>query len=59
MNVITFYKEVKSEVSRITWPTNKETLMSVALVVVMVIISGLFFLLADSLLYKLVKFILD
>lgn len=58
MNIISFYREVKSEVLRIVWPARRETLMSVALVFAMVVIAGLFFLLVDSLLFKLIKFIL-
>lgn len=58
MNIVSFYKEVKSEASRISWPSNRETMISVGLVVGMVIISSLFFLLTDSVLYKFVRFVL-
>ncbi len=58
MNVVNFYREVRSEVLRIVWPARRETFMSVALVFGMVIIAGLFFLIVDSLLFKLIKFIL-
>lgn len=58
MNIVNFYREVRSEVLRVVWPARRETLMSVALVFGMVVMAGLFFLLVDSLLFKLIKFIL-
>jgi preprotein translocase subunit SecE len=58
VNIVGFYREVKSEVLRIVWPTRKDTLSSVMLVFGTVVVAGLFFLLVDSLLFKLIKFIL-
>lgn len=58
MNIVNFYREVKSEVLRIVWPSRKEAMTSVMLVLGMVVIAGLFFLLVDSLLFKLIKFVL-
>lgn len=58
MNVLGFIKEVKAEALRVVWPSRKEVLMSLGLVFVMVFVSGLFFLLVDSLFFKMIKFIL-
>ncbi|MCE2992571.1 MAG: preprotein translocase subunit SecE [Candidatus Jidaibacter sp.] len=58
VNIVNFYKEVKSEVLRVVWPTRKETMLALALVLGMVVIAGLFFLLVDSLLFKFIKLIL-
>ncbi|MCE2993844.1 MAG: preprotein translocase subunit SecE [Candidatus Jidaibacter sp.] len=58
MNVLSFIKEVKAEALRVVWPSRKEVLMSLGLVFVMVLLSGLFFLLVDSLFFKMIKFIL-
>ncbi len=38
-----FFKEVKQEGQKIVWPTRKETLITTAMVFVMVLIFSLFF----------------
>ena len=43
-----FLKEVKQEGQKIVWPTRKETLITTAMVFVMVLIFSLFFLLVDN-----------
>ena len=43
-----FFKEVKQEGNKIVWPTRKETLITTAMVFVMVIIFSIFFLLVDN-----------
>jgi preprotein translocase subunit SecE len=43
-----FLKEVRQEVSKVTWPTRKETILTTAMVFVMVFILSLFFLLTDQ-----------
>ena len=52
-----FIQEVRQEVSRVTWPTRKETGISTAMVFVLVIIAAIFFLLVDQLLSWGVKLI--
>lgn len=58
MKIFEFIREVKTEVGRIAWPTNKEIGISVGLVFVMVFISGLFFLAVDALLFRIIALIL-
>lgn len=58
MKVINFIKEVKHEVSRITWPSQKDTLVTVAMVFVVAILTALFFLVVDAVVYKVIHFIL-
>ena len=53
-----FFKEVKQEVSKIVWPTRKETLITTAMVFVMVLIFSLFFLLVDNIISWLIRLIL-
>lgn len=53
-----FVQQVRQEVSKVTWPTRKETLVTTAMVFVMVIIMALFFLLVDQALAFLVRLIL-
>ena len=45
-----FVRQVKQEVSKVTWPTRKETTVSTAMVLVMVVLSALFFFIVDQLL---------
>ena len=47
-NPAKFFKEVKQEGQKIVWPTKKETLITTAMVFVMVLIFSLFFLLVDN-----------
>jgi len=45
-----FFREVRQEVSKVTWPTRKETLVTTAMVFVMVTLVALFFFLVDQVL---------
>ena len=45
-----FMREVRQEVSKVTWPTRKETLISTGMVFVMVFLAALFFFLVDQVL---------
>ncbi len=44
-----FVREVRQEVSRVTWPTRKETLVTTGLVLGMSVLAALFFLVVDQL----------
>ena len=55
---IKFFQEVRQEVSRVTWPTRKETGVTTAMVFVMVFVAALFFFVADQVLSMVVRFIL-
>ncbi|MCX8506819.1 MAG: preprotein translocase subunit SecE [Alphaproteobacteria bacterium] len=57
-NPLVFYKQVRQEAEKVTWPTRKETTTSTIMVFVMVVISALFFFAADQLLGYLVRLIL-
>ncbi|MEI6730504.1 MAG: preprotein translocase subunit SecE [Pseudomonadota bacterium] len=58
MNPSKFIKEVRQEVSRVTWPTLKETKASTLMVLVLVLLSGLFFWIVDSIISASVHLIL-
>ena len=47
-NPIHFFRSVKQEIFKITWPTSKEALMGSVMVIVMAVIASLFFLLLDQ-----------
>jgi preprotein translocase subunit SecE len=46
-NPFQFLQQVRSEASKVTWPTRRETLITTGLVIVMVFIASLFFLVVD------------
>ncbi len=48
-NPITFLQQVRQEVSKVTWPSRNEVLISTIMVLVLVTAASLFFLLADQL----------
>ena len=54
-----FVQEVRQEIRKVTWPTRKETLVSTAMVFVMVAIAALFFFAVDQLLSLGVRFLFD
>lgn len=48
VNVLKFMREVQAEARKTTWPTRKETLQTTGLVLVMVLLTALFFLAVDQ-----------
>jgi preprotein translocase subunit SecE len=57
-NPIEFFRQVRQEVSRVTWPTRKETVVTTAMVFVMVIVAALFFFLVDEIFAQIVRLLL-
>jgi preprotein translocase subunit SecE len=45
---VEFYQQVRQEVSRVTWPSRKETVVTTAMVFVMVFIAAAFFFVVDQ-----------
>ena len=58
LNPFAFLQQVRSEVSKVTWPTRRETVITTAMVFVMVAISSIFFLVADQFIRIAVTFVL-
>ena len=58
-NPFTFLQQVRTEVSKVTWPSRRETGLTTAMVFAMVIFAALFFLLVDQTLGFVVKMLLD
>ena len=54
-----FVRQVRQEVSKVTWPTRTETIQSTLMVVVMVTFAALFFFLVDVVLAELVQLALS
>ncbi len=47
-NVLKFAREVRTEASRVSWPSGKETVQLTGLVLAMVVATSLFFLAVDG-----------
>lgn len=58
-NPFAFLQQVRSETSKVTWPSRRETLISTAMVLVMVVFAALFFFAADQLISWLLSFVLN
>ena len=57
-NVMQFLREVRQEALKVTWPTRKETMISTAMVLVMVVVAAVFFFVVDELIAIGVRFLL-
>ena len=53
-----FVREVRREVAQVTWPTRRETLVSVIMVLIMVALASVFFLLVDQVFASVVRLLL-
>jgi len=58
VNPSQFVREVRQEVSKVTWPSRKETGISTVMVMIFVVIAAIFFFLIDQLLSVGIKFLL-
>jgi len=56
-NASEFVQQVRQELSRVTWPTRKETLVTTAMVFVMVFVAAVFFFVVDQILSYGVRFL--
>ena len=57
-NPAQFMREVRQEVSKVTWPSRKETGITTAMVFMMSVCAALFFLLTDTIISELIQLIL-
>jgi preprotein translocase subunit SecE len=55
---VDFLRQVRQEVTKVTWPSRKETIISTIMVFVMVVIMAIFFFLVDQVLSLGVRAIL-
>jgi preprotein translocase subunit SecE len=49
-NIAEFVQQVRQELTRVTWPTRKETMVTTAMVFVMVFVAAMFFFAVDQVL---------
>ncbi|ABS68587.1 preprotein translocase subunit SecE [Xanthobacter versatilis] len=47
---VEFFQQVRAETAKVTWPTRRETLITTAMVFVMVFLASIFFLVVDQVL---------
>ena len=57
-NPFEFLQQVREEANKVTWPTRRETMISTAMVFIMVAVASVFFLIVDSVLHRGVQWIL-
>lgn len=49
-NPFTFIQQVRAEISKVTWPSRRETIITTVMVFIMVFLAAIFFFLADQVL---------
>lgn len=54
-----FFRQVRSETSKVVWPTREETIRTAIFVFIMMVILSLFFLAVDSVFGALVRWLLE
>jgi len=54
-----FFRQVRQEVSRVTWPTRKETGVTTLMVFVMVFVAAVFFFVVDQIMSQAVRLALS
>ena len=57
-NPAEFLQQVRSEAAKVTWPSRKETMVTTAMVFVMVILASVFFTVVDQVLRYTVRLLL-
>jgi len=58
-NPLKFLQEVRQEVGKVVWPSRNETLISTAMVLVMVVLASIFFLVVDQVITWVVQLMLS
>lgn len=53
-----FVRQVRQEIGKVTWPTRKETMVTVLMVIILSVLAALFFLAADGFINFIVQLIL-
>jgi preprotein translocase subunit SecE len=57
-NVAQFFREVRQETAKVTWPTRRETAISTGMVVLMVVLAAMFFFVVDQIIASAIRFLL-
>jgi len=59
INPAQFVRQVRQEMQKVTWPEKKDTFISSAIVIILVILFSLFFLLTDQIWSKGLQWIIE
>ncbi|WP_221792713.1 preprotein translocase subunit SecE [Aquisediminimonas sediminicola] len=54
-----FIRQVRTEATKVVWPTRKETGMTTVMVLIMALVLGIFFFVVDLAFSQIVKFLLS
>ena len=57
-NPFEFFQQVREEGAKVSWPSRRETMISTAMVFIMVAMASVFFLAVDAVLHRGVQWIL-
>ncbi|UDL95612.1 MULTISPECIES: preprotein translocase subunit SecE [Lichenihabitans] len=57
-NPFQFIQDVRTEATKVTWPTRRETLITTGMVIVMVVLASVFFVSVDQAIHFLVGLVL-
>ena len=55
---VEYIRQIRREAGKITWPTRKEVVITTIMVCILVAFAAVFFLVADQILSRVIKFIL-
>ncbi len=53
-----FIQQVRQEITKVTWPTRKETTITTIMVFIMVAVAAVFFLIVDYIISEMIKMVL-
>jgi len=59
INPAQFVRQVRQEIQKVTWPEKKDTFISSAIVIILVILFSLFFLVTDQIWSKGLRWIIE
>lgn len=59
MNPFSFLQQVRSETSKVTWPSRRETVISTMMVFIMATLAAIFFFTADQVMAWLIGIVLN
>lgn len=55
---VQFFRQVRQEIGKISWPTRKETLVTTAMVCLLSVVAACFFLAADGVIGSVIGYLL-
>ena len=57
-NPFEFIQDVRTEAGKVTWPTRRETMVTTAMVLIMVVLAAIFFVAVDEIIHFVVSLVL-